>query len=178
MKRIILAALLVLCASGCLSDLDRKQAVMRDKQRDADLSFAGLSTRYAETAEEMAAKKHELQDQTISSEWAEFLRRHTDDSGRLVSRDAEGNLVPMALADLQLAMERVNEKKATLADSRRSWDRVHSQYLVAIGQYSAMTKQSAETDEEYMAAKASAQQVVDTAVGLVAGVAAGAVIVP
>lgn len=172
MLKTIRALLLVLLLSfsGCMTPLDREWHEVNTQFRQANRVFAELAEAYAKAADEMARKKHELQRLHIERDWEHFLSIHTQD-GRLVSLNANGEVVPMSVADMDAAMKARNDKLAALEASKASWASLHGAYGGAVDKFVVSTELTGMTEEEVFKAKESAQQLLDSLLSAIAGIA-------
>lgn len=175
MKRLtpIILCALPLWTAGCLSDLDTKWHEVNERFRDGNRAYAAVSRGYADAAAAMATKKHVLQRIHLERDWEDFIRIHSQD-GRLVSRDAAGQIVPLSVEDLQAAIAARDQKLLDLRESQASWQALHDPFLIASTRFEEMTESTGRTEAEIIEAKSKAQMFVEDALKVIGGIAAGA----
>ncbi len=180
--RIVLLAAALLITPGCKTPLDTAWHDVNTTFRQGNKAFAAVTRVYAKCADEMAGKKHDLQALHLQRDWADFVKIHTNKDGRLVSLNEQGVEMPLRVEDLQSAVAARDAKLAAINASKASWAALHEPYAEAIGKFEAITDSTGETEEKILAAKASAQQFLDSALtaigGIAAGVFTGAAVVP
>lgn len=167
-----LGALIV--TAGCVSDLDRKQVAVRQEFHSATKAFVVAGGAFADGADEMAAKKHALQKQAIDQVWDAWIAAHTDEFGRLVSRDeASGELAPMPVVQLLAAQKLREEAIVKLHESQKSWQEFRDVWRSALAKFDATNELLAKQELGIAEAKESAAAAFDAALKVLAGAAAG-----
>lgn len=169
-----LVAAALLLPMGCVSKLDEAWHEVGQKKRATDRAYAAVASAYLMAADDMASKKHELQQRHIDRDWSDFKRIHTSSDGRLVSIDERGIQQPLRVADLDAALAARDAKVAALLASKASWKAVHEPFREATAAFVAASESSGETEAKIIEAKRSAQAFLDATIGAVAGIAAGA----
>lgn len=165
--------LISLLTIGCKSNLDKKWHEVNVKSNQTNLVFAEMLKNYSKAANEMVEKKHLLQADSLRRDWENFLSIHTQD-GRLVSKDADGKIIPLSVVDLQKAMDLKDTKQNAIAESEKSWMRIQGPFMNAIDKFIAATNRTGATEAEIMEAKESAQQFFDSMMSAMGGMAVGA----
>lgn len=162
----------VLCIAGCQSSLAEKRMAVQRSKATADQLFADVVEKVIAASDEMADHKHDLQRSVIDREWADWKDSHTDESGFLVSIDANGQKVPLLAGELDAAISARADKLAQLERSKDSWRKVTAPVATAIAQFRAATTSKLETDEEIHEAEKSAQEFIRATIEIVGGLGA------
>lgn len=167
--------LLLLIPISCSNDLDKKQSrVRQDFGQTADI-FAQLAEQRENAIGTFADKSFEQSKGIILKEWSEFIARHTDENGGLVSKDATGKVIPMPVVQLLEAMTKRSDKLMELAMSQKDWKEKQDSYRSAIGKFRAtiavLSKQEVDVQEAKESAQAALNQVI-SALGSIAATTA------
>lgn len=177
-----LSFLILLFSVGCNSALDEKQFQVRQEGHEANRLFLATCRVYQKGANEMADKKFLLEDSAVEKDWKDFLERHTDENGGLVSKTPDGRIVPMPVTQLILAMEKRQEAKMRVVEGKKSWQSFNENFTNMLAKAEALNEVAKQQEIDVMEAKRSAQtlatQAVNTLMSLASGLGLGFAVVP
>lgn len=165
--------LFLLPLASCVSPLDEKQFAVRQQFHDVASTFSTVSTVFIKGADEMADGKHALQKKVVDQEWDSFLARHTHNGG-LVSKDANGNIIPMPIEQLKESLAMREAALVQVALQEKAWGDFADDYRMTLAQFKATNDMIAEEEYDVFEAKKSAQATLDHLLNTVGSFAAGA----
>ncbi len=166
MKKYVVLCLVLFFSSGCLTVMDTKWAAINAKARNANMVFAVASEEFVKGVGKEVALRQEYEEEFIILSWDDFYRENADDAGKVDVKLVKSKYLE-ALDDLK-----------KLNESKQRWEVYKNDYLDAIALLRASTISVEASEEQILEAKASAQAYLDTAVGLVGGVAATFLLAP
>jgi len=165
-KHFVLFVAMCLLCMGCVASIDKKWAAVNQRQRDANMAFAAAAGSFVNGAKEMVDKKHGLQEAHIARDWEEFYTKNIDAAGKI------------AVVKVKQRYAEATVDRQTLEKSQRDWLTYQAKFVNAIEMLKRATISTEATEAEILAAKESAQAYLDAAIGVLGGVAAGAMLVP
>lgn len=171
-----LLALALLALPGCTQALDRAESIAHANYRAAVTSFSDTNEVFASAYENLADKKHELQATGIERDWSAWVSRHTDEAGRLVSRDSDGAVKPLKAEDLEAAIALREQARDVLGESKRSNAAFVGQFRAANSKLRTLTTTLNEHADDWQKARDEAyqtRQMLLNTVGTLAGLAIG-----
>lgn len=169
-------ALAMIVMPGCTQSLDRAESLAHQNYRAAVTSFSDTNEVFASAYENLADKKHELQATGIERDWQSWISRHTDEAGRLVSRDSDGAIKPLRAEDLEAAIALREQARDTLGESKRSNAAFVGQFRSANNKLRDLTTTLNEHADDWQKAREEAynvKQMLLQTVGTLAGLAIG-----
>ncbi len=179
MSRILnLTSLVCLMSTGCV------ESRLADARFDVSAKFHGAAEAYVvagrtftQLANEMASRKHALQQEVTNEKWATWLGRHTDEDGRLVSRDSNGNIVPLSREDLIANLSIKEEHDSRLERSKNIWGKASFDWGAALDAFGIANVETLVTQTEIRRAEKEADDLMRRALTVLGSLAAGAMVV-
>lgn len=174
MKRKCGAALsLVMLVAGCQTPLDQKQSELIRVWGDGNRVFAVAVDKYTDTVDKIADRHHGSEREKIDTTWRLWVANQTNDAGELVYEAEDGSIKPMLAEHMMEAIAKRDEAMAAIVTSETDWKRASERMKAAIEAFKIMNATSLATNEDIAAAKASAQQLFDSALAAIGGFAGG-----
>ena len=174
-KLAYLTSLLFLVPFGCVESrlADSRFEVTR-KFHGAAEAYVVAGRTFAQLANEMASRKHSLQQEVSDEKWEAWLGRHTDENGRLVSRDASGNIVPLSREDLAANLVIREEHLIRLERSKSIWGKASFDWGAALDAFGIANVETLVTQKEIRKAEKQADDLGRRALTVLGSIAAGA----
>lgn len=166
-------AVLLLLVTGCTSNLDKSQFEVRQSAYASRVVFYKAVDNYIKGTGEIADKKFLLEKTVNDKDWQEWLDKHTDENGGLVSKDATGKIVPMPVTQLTLALDNRNQNIIKLEDGKKSWDSYQNNMKELLTKQTSFDELCQSKDFDYQKAKESAQAILDASLNSIGSLAAG-----
>ncbi len=165
--------ILVVLATGCQTPLDIRQAELIDSWGQGNKAFARAVSEYAKIMDRVATDYHRSQAQLRDSQWDLWLGRHTDENGGLVFQDTDGEIKPMRVEQLRTALTLRDQASQTISESQSQWREADGLIKKAVDDFNVMTQVALSTNAEIADARKSAQQLAESALNALAGIAGG-----
>lgn len=160
---------------GCIeSRLADSRFTVTQKFHGASEAFVVAGRTFNLLANEMASKKHALQQEVSDKVWKNYLARHTDKKGRLVSIDADGKMVPLSLKDLNANLVIREEHLSRLAKSKGIWGKSSFDWGAALDSFNIANVETLVTQTEIRKAEKEADELARRALTVLGTIAAGA----
>lgn len=159
--------------SGCQTPLDQKQSDLIRTWGEGNRAFAVAVTTYADTMDKVALRHHASEREKIDTTWRLWLANQTNDAGELVYTADDGSVKPMLAEHMMEAIQRRDDALTQLTASQANWKYADERMKAAIRAFEVMNMTSLATNEDIAAAKASAQQLIDSALSAIGGFAGG-----
>lgn len=170
-----LTLLMPLTLFGCVeSRLADARFTVTQKFHGASEAFVVAGRTFNLLANEMASKKHDLQREVTDEKWDNWLARHTDEDGRLVSMDADGKLVPLSREDLTANLVIREEHLSRLAKSKGIWGKSSFDWGAALDSFNIANVETLATQTEIRKAEKEADELARRALTVLGTIAAGA----
>jgi hypothetical protein len=169
MKRLIGAAFMLAIFAGCAVEADEKILVVRQDMHQAGRLMVGASKQLVTTAGEVELSRHRLEVAEVDRQLDEFLQRHTDDTGALVSRDASGEIVPMPVTQLRNIIAARDTRLADVRENHRRWGTYAQSYMDVLAAFEAANEMTMEREVDWLEKKRSAAAAANSALGFISG---------
>lgn len=161
--RIALVVLSVAFAvTGCAQMEQAQFDLHQEQYRNIEL-FGTVANTYATAADQMADKKHDLQETLIERTSDSWIKDHTDDSGNLTATPD----------DLRVMLSQRDGAIRQLVESQKVWTGVSSQFRTAIQDFLILNKTIAAKDMDVQDAKDKMRKAGESVLGVITTIGGG-----
>jgi hypothetical protein len=165
MKKLIFIVL-YLSLFGCMSSIDERWAELNTDTRQANIVFVEACISFIRGVDNIVIKKHMFQEEFIKAEWNKLFEEYKASYG----------LIPTEAVKQRYEQTVLDWKE--LEQSKESWKDFKDKFLIAVGQLRQAIISAESSEKEIIEAKESAQAYLKSALTILSGIAASAILVP
>jgi len=171
----------ILFTAGCHTSLDKKQAELIRTWSITNQMFARSISTYHEVMSSALAKHYARVRDAENEKFKAWVARQVHDGHLVLTDDNDvpildaGKYQPMEYAALESAYDTHLETLAKIERDEERFLRIDAEIAAAIKQFERLSQLNLEQSEAIAEAKASAQQLLESSLSIIAGLAAAAV---